>query len=119
MKWIEAPEELKEMLDKKMDEYDCEKRKMFGYPAYFVNNNMIGGAFEDGVVLRLGVEEKTRVMKKHSSIKPFQSRGREMKEYVSLPMEAYSDEVLLDELVKKAYDFTASLPPKKKKEKKK
>jgi hypothetical protein len=33
--------------------YDSEKKKMFGYQVYFVNNNMFTGVFASAIFLRL------------------------------------------------------------------
>jgi hypothetical protein len=40
MEWKKTPEELVRFLDEKMAGVKAERRKMFGYPCYFINNNM-------------------------------------------------------------------------------
>ena len=56
MKWVKAPEELKGVLAAGMEGIDCEKRLMFGYPAYFINSNMFSGLFQASVFIRLSPE---------------------------------------------------------------
>ena len=40
MKWRKAPDELISFLAEITKDINCQPRKMFGYPAYFINNNM-------------------------------------------------------------------------------
>jgi hypothetical protein len=53
VKWIKPPEALKERIESLMQGVECEKRPMFGYPAYFINKNIFAGLFGDKVFLRL------------------------------------------------------------------
>ena len=53
MKWVKSPEELKDLLEAAMKDTKCEKRPMFGYPAYFINNNKFIGLFQDRLFARL------------------------------------------------------------------
>jgi len=43
MEWKKVPEELVQFLAEKMKNVKCEYRKMFGYPAYFINGSMFAG----------------------------------------------------------------------------
>jgi len=47
MKWVKAPDELKILPEEVMKGFECEKRLMFGYPAFFINSNMFAGLFQD------------------------------------------------------------------------
>jgi len=53
VKWIKAPEELKLLIEDLMAPVDCQKRPMFGYPAYFINGHMFAGLFQDKLFIRL------------------------------------------------------------------
>ena len=53
MKWVKAPEELKDLLEGAMKDTECEKRPIFGYPANFINNNMFIGLLQDRLFARL------------------------------------------------------------------
>ncbi len=63
MKWQKAPEELKVLLERVMTGIDCEKRSMFGYPAYFINQNMFAGLFQSAVFMRLSPEQLSTLTK--------------------------------------------------------
>ncbi|MGA2764077.1 MAG: hypothetical protein ABSG17_11990 [Spirochaetia bacterium] len=68
MKWVKAPEELKGVLAAGMEGIDCEKRLMFGYPAYFINSNMFSGLFQASVFIRLSPAQVASLRKQHPSI---------------------------------------------------
>ncbi len=53
VKWQQAPPELVEFITEEMKNVKCDYRKMFGYPAYFINGNMFAGLFADKLFLRL------------------------------------------------------------------
>jgi TfoX/Sxy family transcriptional regulator of competence genes len=57
MKLNKAPAELVDLLGLTMEGIDCEKRLMFGFPAYFINKNMFAGLFEDRLFFRLSNEQ--------------------------------------------------------------
>jgi hypothetical protein len=64
MKLRKSPEELVAKFDEVMPGPPATKRKMFGFPAGFVNGNMFMGLFEDSMILRLplGVEGRTNAI---------------------------------------------------------
>jgi TfoX/Sxy family transcriptional regulator of competence genes len=63
---------------------DAERRKMFGYPAMFVNGNMFAGLVRDRMILRLGEKDRSRFLEL-SGAKPFIAMGRRMREWVVVP----------------------------------
>ena len=112
--WQKPSEELTLFLEDRLKRIDCQSRKMFGCPAYFINNNMFIGAFKRDVFIRLSPEDKEKALKKHSKIKPFTPRpGITMKEYVALPKTFYSQKKVFSELLKKSVKYARSLPAKK------
>ena len=56
MKLRKSPEELVATFDEVMPGAPATKRKMFGFPAGFVNGNMFMGLFEESMILRLPPE---------------------------------------------------------------
>jgi TfoX/Sxy family transcriptional regulator of competence genes len=119
MTWKPAPEELVKFLAGRMKNIDCEYRKMFGYPAYFINGNMFAGLFEDMLFLRLSESDREEMMRLQPGARPLEPRpGRAMKEYVVLPEELYRDEKLFDEWLGRSYAYASALPSKRKGEKK-
>ena len=63
MKWRKSPEELISFLAEITKDINCQPRKMFGYPAYFINNNMFLCAFQENLIIRLSEKEKAKVLK--------------------------------------------------------
>lgn len=120
MKWVQAPEELKELLEAAMKDTVCEKRPMFGYPAYFINKNMFIGLFQDKVFARLSDKQLDSLLSKFPSISNLEPMpGRSMKNYYTLPKELYSDSRTFKNLIRVSADYTRSLAPKQKKSMKK
>jgi TfoX/Sxy family transcriptional regulator of competence genes len=120
MAWKKSPKELTDFLDEKMKDVNCEKRKMFGFPAYFINGNMFTGTFEEQMFLRLSQKDREDIQGEHEDIKSFEPmKGRAMKEYVVVPKSLYenNDEYAL--WVKKSIEYVSSLHKKEKKKDKK
>jgi TfoX/Sxy family transcriptional regulator of competence genes len=88
---------------------------MFGCPAYFVNNNMFTGAFQDYIFLRLSEKDRNKLSESYDEATPFEPmQGRVMKEYMVVPETLYNDEVEFNTWLKLAYDYASKIPPKKK-----
>ena len=58
MEWKKVSPGLGDLLEEAMGTRECERRKMFGCPAWFVNGNMFAGAFADRIFLRLSEEDR-------------------------------------------------------------
>jgi TfoX/Sxy family transcriptional regulator of competence genes len=115
MKWIKAPEALKKLLDDAMAGIDCEKRPMFGYPAYFINRNMFTGLFQDQLFVRLSADHLGALLKKYPSIRHLEPMpGRPMKDYFVLPRELYGSPRALREAIDASVEHTRRLAPKAK-----
>ena len=120
MKWRPAPEELVNFITEAMQDIDCQKRKMFGYPAYFINGNMFVALHQESLILRLSGEERQRLMSQHPDVVPFEPMpGRTMKEYVVIPEALFRDDDRFSELLSMSMSYVASLPLKEKKKKRK
>jgi TfoX/Sxy family transcriptional regulator of competence genes len=89
-----------------------EARKMFGYPAIFANGNLVGGTFEDKVMVRLPEDECERLVnaKKASVFAPM--AGRAMKGYVAVPSADARDPKKLAPWLGRALAHTLTLPAK-------
>lgn len=115
MKWEKAPEELKALLGKALAGIDCEKKLMFGYPAYFINKNMFAGLFQSSVFLRLSPDQVSRLSKKYAPLSALEPMpGRPMKNYFVLPEELYKNENTFRAVAAEAADYARTLPQKKK-----
>jgi TfoX/Sxy family transcriptional regulator of competence genes len=120
MKWLKAPDALKTLLDKATEGIDCERRLMFGYPAYFINKKMFAGLFQDLVFLRLSPNQRATLKQKYSSLAALEPMpGRPMKDYFVLPRELYINEGSFKATTREAADFARTLPEKAKPKKQK
>ena len=89
-------------------------RKMFGFPAAFVNGNMFMGLHQEDMVLRLPEEARTELLKT-SGARIFEPMpGRPMKEYVVVPPSLLANQKKLASWVAKALDYGTALKPKAK-----
>jgi len=118
MEWKKPDEGLVELLSKEMEGMG-EKRKMFGYPVYFINGNMFIGVHGDNLFMRLSQEDRVEISTSYPQVTPFTPReGTTMKEYVTLPEDVYNDLDVLREWRDRSFEYASNLPPKKKKQKK-
>jgi len=115
MEWKKAPPELVDFITYRMKDVKSDYRKMFGYPAYFINGNMFVGVFADKLFLRLSDVDIAKITELCKDVSPFEPmKGRPMKGYVFLPKSVYSDSIF-DDWLKRSIKFVSSLPPKQKK----
>jgi TfoX/Sxy family transcriptional regulator of competence genes len=118
MKWKKVSAELSELLESAVDEFNCQKRMMFGCPAYFVNNNMFTGVFQDYIFLRFSESDRQKIQSEYDEAEPFEPmKGRVMKEYMVLPESLYSDQEMFNDWLKRSFEYVSKLPPKEKKKK--
>ncbi len=116
MAWKKPSEELSQFLDERMASFDVKKKKMFGCPVYFANENMISGVFETDIFIRLPEQDREKIISENDEVMPFEPvKGRVMKEYVVLPDSLYNDPEKFHELLRSSYEYVSSLPAKKRK----
>jgi len=114
MKWEKAPEELKATLAKAVEEIECQKKLMFGYPAYFINGNMFAGLFQSSVFLRLSGDTVENLRKRYPSLTALEPMpGRPMKDYIVLPETLYRDMDAFQKASRDAAEYTRTIAPKK------
>jgi TfoX/Sxy family transcriptional regulator of competence genes len=113
MKWIKASEEIIELFEKIIPNLPgVEKRKMFGYPVAFINNNMFMGVHGNSIILRLSDDEKKEFLKLKSAKQFEPVPGRLMKEYVVFPEWMFEDRFILNIWVEKSFEYVSYLPAK-------
>jgi TfoX/Sxy family transcriptional regulator of competence genes len=88
-------------------------RKVFGYPAAFVNGNMFMNLHEDRFVLRLADLDRARFLKIPGATNFEPMPGRPMHGYVVAPPGLAEDRKALALWVARALAFGESLPAKK------
>ena len=114
MKWQKAPEDLKRVLDSAMQGIECEKRPMFGYPAYFINRNMFIGLFQDQLFMRLSESTLSALKGKSIAVRNLEPMpGRPMKDYFVIPRELLLSPPDLRHLVEEAAQYARTLKPSK------
>jgi len=119
MKWVKPTQELLDMFDDLIPfAPGTEKRKMFGYPCLFVNNNVFMGLFYENIFLRLSEQDRETFLQIEQAKRFEPTPGRIMKEYAIVPSWMTKDMTLLQEWIKKSLTYAFSLPPKIKKKKK-
>ena len=119
MQWRKSPRELIDLFVSVMPGPPAVQRKMFGYPAGFINGNMFMGLFQDDMILRLPESLREEFLKKEGA-KIFEPMpGRPMREYVVVPPSVGRSAAQLDGWLNKALAYAQSLPPKAAKAKRK
>jgi TfoX/Sxy family transcriptional regulator of competence genes len=115
-RWKPAPEKWVRAFDEAMPAIaGAERRKMFGYPAVFLNGNMVAGLHEQGLILRLPEELRERANREGG--RPFEVMGRVMREYVVAPEALAKQTDDLRAWLKRSFDHVAKMPKKAKKKK--
>jgi TfoX/Sxy family transcriptional regulator of competence genes len=116
MKGEPSPPELVERLARLASALaGVEQRKMFGYPALFLNGNMLAGLFGDGIVLRLAERERQALIAAGQAA-PFAAMGgRIMREWVIVNRPRRIGDDVLGGWLDAARRHTAAMPPKARK----
>jgi hypothetical protein len=89
------------------------KKKMSDSPAYFVNGNLFAGTQGTYIFLRLNEADRDYLLDSYENstlLEPVV--GRTEQEYITVPHALYSDAEAFRCWLKRAYDYTAALPPK-------
>jgi TfoX/Sxy family transcriptional regulator of competence genes len=94
----------------------AERRKMFGYPACFVNGNYFSGLYQDQVVVRLpgGMRDRFTELADAPPFDPM-GTGKGMKDWYRVPAEIADDDARLADFLEAAIVEVAELPPKERK----
>ena len=120
MQWKKSPPELAAFLAEALASFDCQAKKMFGYPCYFVNGNMWAGLHQDSLFIRLSGPDQKELLSTWTEAGQLEPMpGHYMKDYVVLPETLYRDTSAFAEWLERSYRWVSSLPPKQSKSKKK
>ncbi|HUB89560.1 MAG TPA: TfoX/Sxy family protein [Dyella sp.] len=87
------------------------EKTMFGGLAWLVHGNLLCGARQDGLLVRLGKDKDAWALKL-PGIVPMLSGSRRMQGWVRVAPEAYADDALRRRLLDAALAFVRSLPAK-------
>ena len=119
MAWRKSPPELVALFDAAVpDDRHVERRKMFGYPAAFVNGKLFAGLYQESVVLKLAGADREELRRAHGA-QSFEPRpGRRMGEFMVLPPAVVADPAGFDAWLARSLAYVAALSattPKRKK----
>ncbi|MBV8473134.1 MAG: TfoX/Sxy family protein [Hyphomicrobiales bacterium] len=92
-------------------EFGLTEKAMFGGRAWLLRGNLICGARDDGMLVRLGAGNDAAALKT-PGVAPMISRGRRMNGWVRAAPEAYGDDELRRKLIDAALAFVRTLPEK-------
>ena len=87
------------------------EKAMFGGWAWLLNGNLLCGARDDGMLVRLGKDQDAWALE-IPGIVPMISRARRMHGWVRAAPQAYGDDALRCKLLDAALKFVRSLPAK-------
>ena len=112
--WDKSPADLAERFTATVSAMPgAEVRKMFGYPAGFVNGQLFTGLFASSWHVRLPDAERAELAAAGGT--PFEPMpGRPMREYLILPPEVAADPSAAQPWLNRAQAYVQRLPPKKK-----
>lgn len=92
---------------------DVSRKLMFGYPCAWIGGNMATGLFAQSWWVRLAPDRLAAVLASGEASGFEVMPGRPMKGYAVMPAADVADDAKLDAWLAEAFDFTATLPPKK------
>jgi TfoX/Sxy family transcriptional regulator of competence genes len=112
-KFAKAPEENVRLFERAMKDFPmATQRKMFGYPAAFVNGNMFTGLFQEEMFLRLSDDDRAAIRKEYGTPLFEPMPGRPMRGYVVVPRYVLNSPRLLRAWLTKGMEYCKALPPK-------
>jgi TfoX N-terminal domain len=91
--------------------YELTEKAMFGGWAFILRGNLLCGARQGSLMVRVGSENEAWALK-IAGVVPVVMRGRRMSGYVRATPEAYVDDAVRQRLLDAAVAFTRSLPRK-------
>lgn len=112
MKWRKAPQQLIDIFNAVAPSPPATLRKMFGYPAAFVNGNMFMGLFQEDMILRLPEAERAELLKIKDARIFEPMPGRLSREFVVVPAAMLASREQLRPWIAKALLYGETMKPK-------
>ncbi len=112
--WRKAPESLVKLFAELVAVLppDVERRRMFGFPCVFVNNQLFAGVHQDNIMIRLPEAERTAFLALDGAAQFEPMPGRPMREYVVIPQAMMASPAQILPWLEKSCAYARSLPPK-------
>ena len=112
-RWRRSPPELIEAFDAALpDDPRIERRPMFGFPCAFTGGRLFTGLHQADILVRLGEEDRAKLLAMPGARTFEPMAGRPMREYILVPAGFHADRHTLRAWIERALEFTASLPGK-------
>lgn len=86
-------------------------KKMFGGTCHLLDGKMFCGVWKDFLILRLGEDAGKKALESRH-VMPFDITGRPMKGWVMVAKDGFKNDGELEDWLKQAKEFAATLPPK-------
>jgi hypothetical protein len=111
--WEPGTPALEAVLTVGLEEFICLKKKISNSSAYFINGNLFAGTQGKDIFIRLNKADRDYLLDSYENSTLLEPViGRTANEYVTVPHALYSDIEAFQCWLKRAYDYTAALPPK-------
>jgi TfoX/Sxy family transcriptional regulator of competence genes len=113
MDFQKPPQELTDLFNSVLpDNPAVARRKMFGFPAAFVNGNLFASAHQTQLVVRLPDDAYATLLALPGASAFEPMPGRSMRGYAVLPDSMRSRPEELREWMNRSFEWVANLPPK-------
>ena len=99
-------------------EPDVERKKLFGYPACFINGNMFTGLHGNKLLVRLDEKERAAFLENEGTAVFEPMPGRPMREYAVASAAMLADAKLIARWIAASAEYARKLPAKEKKARK-
>lgn len=119
MPWRKSPQSLIDLFDTALPaDPRVERRKMFGYPAAFLNGHLFVGLHQENLILKLPAEDRQMLVAQCGARSFEPMPGRAMREYLVAPDSLLDERDKLRAWIERAIEYVGALPPKAAKAKK-
>jgi TfoX/Sxy family transcriptional regulator of competence genes len=112
-KWRAAPDEMVRLFESALLSVpEAQTRKVFGYPAAFINGQMFAALHQDNMILRLSEPDREAFLRRKGAGIFEPMPGRPMREYAVVPPSVLKSKPQIKTWLSKAIAYAKSLPPK-------
>jgi len=119
MAWRKSPQHMIDLFDEVVPKDSrIERRKMFGYPAAFLNGHLFAGLHQESFILKLSPADRVKLRTERDARVFEPMPGRAMSEYLVLPEGVLSERRVLSAWIKRSTVYVSTMPPKPGKAKK-
>lgn len=116
MSWRKSPQSLIDLFDTVLPaDPRVERRKMFGYPAAFLNGHLFAGLHQEALIIKLPAEDRQMLVTQCGARVFEPMPGRTMREYLVAPDSLLAERDKLRAWLERSVEYVGALAPKPKK----